>query len=74
MHTLLPFFLAMIAAIVLLNMWAVKLRIAYPILLVVGGLVISFIPGLPVVRIRPRPYFLPFFTALIIRSSLGNFL
>ena len=45
MHTLLPFFLAMIAAIVLLNMWPVKLRIAYPILLVVGGLVISFIPA-----------------------------
>lgn len=37
MHTVLPFLLAMITAIVLLNMWANKLKIAYPILLVLGG-------------------------------------
>ncbi len=53
MHTILPLFLAMVAIIVLLNMWAVKLKIAYPILLVIGGLVISFVPGLPMVKINP---------------------
>jgi len=42
MHTLLPFLLAMVAAIVLLTILANKLRIAYPILLVVAGLLISF--------------------------------
>ncbi len=45
MHTVLPFFLAMIAAVVLLNLWATKLKIAYPILLVVFGLLVSFVPG-----------------------------
>lgn len=65
MHTILPFFLAMIAAIVLLNMWANKLKIAYPILLVVAGLLISFIPGLPVVRINPDLIFFIFLPPLL---------
>ena len=53
MHTILPFLLAMIAAVVLLEMWAAKLKIAYPILLVVAGLILSFIPSLPKVKINP---------------------
>lgn len=69
MHTLLPFLLAMIAAIVLLNMWATKLRIAYPILLVVGGLLVSFIPGLPVVRIDPDLIFFIFLPPLLFEAS-----
>ena len=69
MHTLLPFLLAMIAAIVLLNMWAAKLRIAYPILLVVGGLLVSFIPGLPVVRIDPDLIFFLFLPPLLFEAS-----
>ena len=69
MHTLLPFLLAMIAVIVLLNMWAAKLRIAYPILLVVGGLLISFIPGLPVVRIDPDLIFFIFLPPLLFEAS-----
>jgi len=50
MHTLLPFLLAMVAVIVLLNILGNKLKIAYPILLVVAGLLISFVPGLPMVK------------------------
>ena len=69
MHTLLPFLLAMIAVIVLLNMWAAKLRIAYPILLVIGGLLISFIPGLPVVRIDPDLIFFLFLTPLLFEAA-----
>ncbi|TDX87085.1 Na+/H+ antiporter [Epilithonimonas xixisoli] len=69
MHTLLPFFLAMIAIIVLLNMWATKLRIAYPILLVVGGLAISFIPGLPVVKIDPDLIFFIFLPPLLFEAA-----
>jgi monovalent cation/hydrogen antiporter len=53
MHGILPFLLAMIAAIVLLEMLATKLRVAYPIVLVVAGLLISFIPGLPSIRVNP---------------------
>jgi CPA1 family monovalent cation:H+ antiporter len=69
MHTLLPFLLAMIAAIVLLNMWANKLRIAYPILLVVAGLLVSFMPGLPRVRINPDLIFFIFLPPLLFEAS-----
>lgn len=69
MHTLFPFFLAMIATIVLLNMWAAKLKIAYPILLVVAGLLISFIPGLPVVKIDPDLIFFIFLPPLLFEAS-----
>ncbi|KIO77609.1 sodium:hydrogen antiporter [Pedobacter lusitanus] len=65
MHTILPFLLAMIAVIVLLNMWAAKLKIAYPILLVIGGLLISFIPGLPKVKIDPDLIFFIFLPPLL---------
>lgn len=69
MHTLLPFLLAMIAVIVLLNMWAAKLKIAYPILLVVGGLLISFIPGLPMVKIKPDLIFFIFLPPLLFEAA-----
>jgi len=65
MHSLLPFLLAMIAVIVLLNMFAAKLKIAYPILLVIGGLLISFIPGLPVIKIDPNLIFFIFLPPLL---------
>jgi Na+/H+ antiporter len=69
MHTLLPFLLAMIAAIVLLNMWANKLKIAYPVLLVVAGLLVSFISGLPRVRINPDLIFFIFLPPLLFEAS-----
>ncbi|QHV98030.1 Na+/H+ antiporter [Spirosoma endbachense] len=69
MHTLLPFLLAMIAAIVLLNMWANKLKIAYPVLLVIAGLLVSFISGLPRVRINPDLIFFIFLPPLLFEAS-----
>lgn len=69
MHTILPFLLAMVAIIVLLNMWATKLKIAYPILLVIGGLLISFIPGLPVVKIDPNLIFFIFLPPLLYEAA-----
>ncbi|NBL66058.1 Na+/H+ antiporter [Flavobacterium sp. NST-5] len=71
MHTLLPFFLAMIVVIVFLNMLAKKLRIAYPILLVVGGLAISFIPGLPILKINPDLIFFIFLPPLLCEAAWG---
>lgn len=59
----------MIAIIVVLNMWAAKLKIAYPILLVVGGLVISFIPGLPRVKIDPNLIFFIFLPPLLFEAA-----
>lgn len=69
MHTILPFLLALVAAIVLLEMWAAKLKIAYPILLVIAGLAISFIPGLPVVKIDPDLIFFIFMPPLLFEAS-----
>ena len=69
MHSFLPFLLAMVAVIVLLNMFAAKLKIAYPILLVIGGLAISFIPGLPVIRIDPDMIFFIFLPPLLFEAA-----
>src|ERR1700755_3040094 len=69
MHTILPFLLAMIAAIVLLEMWAAKIKVAYPILLVLAGLVISFIPGLPKVKVNPDLIFFIFLPPLLFEAS-----
>lgn len=69
MHSVLPFFLAMIAVIVMLRMLADKLKIAYPILLVVTGLLVSFIPGLPSVKIKPDLIFFVFLPPLLFEAS-----
>ena len=69
MHTHLPFLIAMIVAIVLLNTLANKLKIAYPILLVVAGLIIGFFPGLPIVRIDPDLIFFIFLPPLLFEAS-----
>jgi NhaP-type Na+/H+ or K+/H+ antiporter len=69
MHEQLPFMLALVAAIVLIEMLATKLRVAYPVLLVVAGLLISFIPGLPAVRIDPNMIFFIFLPPLLFEAS-----
>lgn len=69
MHTVLPFLLAMVAGIVLLEIWATKLRIAYPILLVVAGLLVSLLPGLPHVKINPDLIFFIFLPPLLFEAA-----
>ncbi|SEH47902.1 Na+/H+ antiporter [Chryseobacterium culicis] len=69
MHSLLPFFLIMIVVIILLNMLATKLKVAYPILLVMAGLGVSIIPGLPVVKIDPDLIFFIFLPPLLFEAS-----
>jgi monovalent cation/hydrogen antiporter len=69
MHSVLPFLLAMMVAIILLEMLADKLKIAYPVLLVVAGLLISFIPGLPTVRINPELIFFIFLPPLLFEAA-----
>lgn len=69
MHEQLPFLLALIAAIVLLEMLATKLRIAYPVLLVIAGLVIGFVPALPSVQVDPNMIFFIFLPPLLFEAS-----
>lgn len=61
--------LALVAAIVLIEMLATKLRIAYPVLLVVAGLVISFVPGLPKVQVDPEMIFFIFLPPLLFEAT-----
>ncbi len=62
--------LALLVAVASLAWLADVLRVAYPILLVVGGLAISFTPGLPVVELQPELVFLLFLPPLLFRGAL----
>ncbi|RYY91702.1 MAG: Na+/H+ antiporter, partial [Chitinophagaceae bacterium] len=69
MHEHLPFLLALIAAIVLLEMLATKLRVAYPVLLVLAGLSLSFLPGLPHLGVDPDLIFFIFLPPLLFEAA-----
>jgi Na+/H+ antiporter len=69
MHDQLPFMLALVVAIVLIEMLAAKLRIAYPVLLVVAGLLLGFIPGLPRVQVDPDMIFFIFLPPLLFEAA-----
>jgi len=60
-----PFFLCLTLIILLSIMLADKVRVAYPILLVLVGLAISLIPGLPVIHIESELIFLIFLPPLL---------
>ncbi|HYZ17055.1 MAG TPA: Na+/H+ antiporter [Candidatus Acidoferrum sp.] len=55
----------LLSAIVALALLAKRLKIPYPIVLVLGGLVLALIPRMPVVELRPDLVFLLFLPALI---------
>lgn len=60
-----PLFLALIILIVLLIMLADRIKVAYPIVLVVAGLVLSLIPGTPVLQLNPELIFVIFLPPLL---------
>jgi len=53
----------------MLTMLSEKLRISYPIFLVVAGLLISFIPGLPLISLQPDLVFLIFLPPLLYAAA-----
>lgn len=59
----------LVLVILLLVMLAQKLRIAYPIVLVLGGLVLSFIPGLSIFSIDPEMIFIVFLPPLLYEAA-----
>lgn len=65
MHQTLPFLLAIVALVVLIEMLAKKIKVAYPILLVLAGLLISTIPSLPKLRLNPDLIFFVFLPPLL---------
>ncbi|WP_045464856.1 Na+/H+ antiporter [Sporocytophaga myxococcoides] len=72
MLNLFPFYLALIVFIVLLIMLSNKIKVAYPVLLVLGGLTISFIPFIPAMKIDPELIFIIFLPPLIYEAAWTN--
>lgn len=64
-----PLYLALILAIALLVMLAKKIKVAYPVLLVLAGLCLSFVPGIPAVVIDPELIFVVFLPPLLYEAA-----
>ena len=65
----LAFYLTLVIVIVLLIMLAKKIKVAYPVLLVLAGLVISLLPGIPDVELDPDLVFLIFLPPLLYEAA-----
>jgi Na+/H+ antiporter len=63
------FYLGLVMVIIFAIMLAKKLKIAYPILLVVAGLLISLIPGIPTIKIEPEMIFIIFLPPLLYEGA-----
>lgn len=68
LHTFITY-LSLILVIITLVMLAQKLKIAYPIVLVIGGLAISLIPGIPAITINPELIFVIFLPPLLYEAA-----
>lgn len=68
-HEHLLIILSLLFAVFILFMLAQKLKIAYPIFLVIAGLGISFVPGIPPVEIEPEMIFLLFLPPLLYEAA-----
>ncbi|MGO4771234.1 Na+/H+ antiporter [Flavobacterium sp. W22_SRS_FK3] len=64
-----PFYLGILVVILLLIMLANKIKVAYPVLLVLAGLVISFVPGVPAINIEPELIFFIFLPPLLYEAA-----
>jgi CPA1 family monovalent cation:H+ antiporter len=57
--------LGLLLAVAALALLARKLQVAYPILFVIGGLLLGFVPGLPVLHLNPELVFVLFLPPLL---------
>ncbi|WP_116790468.1 Na+/H+ antiporter [Flavobacterium psychrotrophum] len=69
MHNTILIILGLLFIVMLLVLLAKKLKIAYPIFLVIAGLGISFIPGIPRMGIDPDVIFLIFLPPLLYEAA-----
>jgi monovalent cation/hydrogen antiporter len=60
----------LLAAVAALATLANRIKVPYPILLVLGGLVLGFVPGLPRIELRPEVVFLLFLPPLLYISAI----
>jgi CPA1 family monovalent cation:H+ antiporter len=61
--------LALLVAVVALAALAGRLRVPYPILLVLGGVVLGFVPALPPIQLDPATVFLIFVPPLVFAAA-----
>ena len=61
--------LALLFAVSMLSMLSIKLKVSYPIFLVIAGLLISFIPGVPNIFLDPDIVFLVFLPPLLYAAA-----
>ena len=65
MHEIEPLLLALMVAVAGLSVLARVVRVPYPILLVIGGLVLGFVPGMPDVELPPELVLVVFLPPLL---------
>ena len=63
------FFITLVVIICLLTMLANKIKIAYPILLVLAGLALSLLPGMPQIKVEPEWIFIIFLPPLLFEAA-----
>nr|WP_068890817.1 Na+/H+ antiporter [Pedobacter panaciterrae] len=68
-HHNLLLILALFFAMALLYLLSQRWKISYPIFLVIGGLAISFIPGIPSISVNPDIVFLIFLPPLLFEAA-----
>ncbi|HYN16817.1 MAG TPA: cation:proton antiporter, partial [Actinomycetes bacterium] len=69
MHEIELLLLALILAVAGLSVLARMVRVPYPILLVLGGLVLGFVPGMPAVELPPELVLVAFLPPLLYWSG-----
>jgi monovalent cation/hydrogen antiporter len=69
LHEIEPLLLALMVAVAGLSILARLVRVPYPILLVLGGLVLGFVPGMPVVELPPELVLVAFLPPLLYWSG-----
>lgn len=62
----------LIVAICLLVMVSQRIKVAYPVMLVLGGIALSFIPGMPRLHINPDVIFLVFLPPILYEAAVAN--
>lgn len=68
-HQVQIFLILLLLFVVGFGILAQKLKIAYPIVLVIGGLLVSFFPGLPRISLDPDFVFLAVLPPLLFASA-----
>jgi CPA1 family monovalent cation:H+ antiporter len=69
MHSTFNVYVFLLLIIAFLVMVAQRIKIAFPIILVIGGLILSFIPGLPELRIDPEVVLTIFLPPLLYEAA-----